>query len=104
MTLPPYKGGDNLPLDKLDEYQFQSFSCELLALEPNIVTCRVYGTRGYRQFGVDVVGYYGAPGMEVGQCKRYRKFTIANLKMASDEFLDCWKNHWKGKGVRRFVL
>jgi hypothetical protein len=46
MVEPPFRGGQSLPLEKLDEYAFQEFSRELfLTHQPRAATARIYGSR-----------------------------------------------------------
>ena len=83
---------------------FQPMCSELLAEEPGIATCEIYGVSGQSQRGIDLLakGVDGAP-YAVGQCKCYTTFPPAQIVKASDEFfahLDYWKSH----GICRFVL
>lgn len=83
---------------------FQPMCSELLAEEPGIATCEIYGVSGQSQRGIDLLakGVDGAP-YAVGQCKCYATFPPAQIVKASDEFfahLDYWKSH----GICRFVL
>jgi len=40
---------------------------------------------------------------EVGQCNRYDDFTPAEIRKASDEFLE-YLEYWKLQQVKRFIL
>jgi hypothetical protein len=83
---------------------FQPMCSELLAEEPGIATCEIYGVSGQSQRGIDLLakGLDGAP-YAVGQCKCYATFSPAQIVKASEEFfphLEYWKSH----GICRFVL
>ena len=95
-TLPPFH--------ELDEYKFQDLCRDLLDREPNIATCEVYGRRGERQYGIDVLAYrQDGDGIEVGQCKCWESFPPAEIRKASDEFFKHW-DRWSKENVKRFIL
>jgi len=96
-----------------DEYDFQDGCDELLATQPDSGPRigydpyghhSVYGTRGQRQHGVDLVAERVDGKWDVGQCKYYEKLTEANIRSAVDEVLQYWDSHWKSKGVERFII
>lgn len=93
------------PFHELGEYVFQDLCREVVAEEPTVSTCNVYGTRGQKQYGIDLVAHRVAnDGIEVVQCKCYEEFPPADIIAASDEFLDHWATVWSHQNVRRFVL
>jgi hypothetical protein len=89
---------------ELGEYDFQDMSCDVFSEEPGIATCNVYGTRGQKQHGIDLLAHCDdGIHIEVVQCKCYEKFPPPKIKEASDEFLkhiDYWRSH----KVKRFIL
>lgn len=95
--------GDEPPFYELDEYRFQKLCRDIMYYEPNIRLPLIYGIRGEKQYGVDILNRRTIPGIEVGQCKCYQRFSPADIKQASQEFLDAW-NHWESQTVKRFIL
>ena len=83
------------PFHELGEYTFQDLSTELFAKEPGIKHSRVFGDRGQRQFGIDVIADTVNGDKEVGQCKRYKTFSQQDIIHASDDFFTHWDIHWK---------
>jgi hypothetical protein len=85
------------PFHQLDEYTFQRLCCELHARQLGIATCAVYGTRGQRQRGIDLLAHRrGSTEKEIGQCKCYEDFPPAEIRKASEEFLEhleYWQQH-----------
>jgi Restriction endonuclease len=87
--IPSINPSDSPPFHKLNEYTFQKLCCELHARQPGIASCDVYGTRGQRQRGIDLLAHRrGSMEKEVGQCKRYDDFPPAEIRKASEEFLE----------------
>ncbi len=101
---PRISAGDEPPFHELDEYRFQKLCCDLFREESNIAWATVYGVRGEAQQGIDVYAQRRLDdGIEVGQCKRYEKFSPAQIRAASEEFFDHWA-YWQNQRVRRFIL
>jgi hypothetical protein len=89
---------------ELDEYAFQNLCCDLFATGPGIGTCDVYGKRGQRQQGIDLLARrQKSSDIEVGQCKCYQDITASQITEASDEFFKHIE-HWREQKVKRFVL
>ncbi len=104
MLTPGIRPDDEPPLHKLDEYAFQNLCCDIFRVEPNIATCDVYGTRGQRQYGIDLLARRkNGDGIEVGQCKCYEAFSVKDIQEVSDDFFAHWER-WSTENVRRFVL
>jgi hypothetical protein len=60
---------------ELGEYDFQDMSCDVFSEEPGIATCNVYGTRGQKQHGIDLLAHCDdGIHIEVVQCKCYEKW------------------------------
>jgi len=89
---------------RADEYAFQRVSAEAYSHEPDLDRCSVYGTRGQRQDGIDVLAYCrNGVHVELVQCRRYAVFGETELAAAIDDFLTEGKR-WKKERVRRFVV
>ncbi len=96
--------GESPPFHTLGDYVFQRLCRDVFDTEPGIVTCDIYGSRGQRQHGIDLLARRKInEGIEVGQCKCYRKFQPNKIREASDEFFKHWER-WGAQGVKRFVL
>jgi tetratricopeptide (TPR) repeat protein len=92
------------PFFELGEYDFQDLCRDLVETQPGIATCDVYGKRGQKQYGIDLIGYCSeSPTIEVGQCKCCRDFQPSKFREASDEFFE-HLDLWKGRHVKRFIL
>ncbi|MBI4494834.1 MAG: TIR domain-containing protein [Chloroflexi bacterium] len=97
--------GQTPPFHELGADVFQAMCRDVLAYEPGIATSDIYGTSGQTQHGIDTLARRRHDGgVEVAQCKAYARFTVANLRSASDEFLGHWEETWSKRNVRRFVL
>jgi hypothetical protein len=102
---PGIRPGELPPFHKLGEYVFQDLCRDLLAAEETVATCDNYGTRGQKQYGVDLLAYRRhGDGIEVAQCKAYASFGPAAIKKASDDFLEHWDQRWSTSNVKRFIL
>jgi len=89
---------------ELGEYDFQDMCCDMFSVQPGIATCDVYGTRGQKQYGIDLLAYCDdGIHTEVGQCKCYKNFPPSKIIEASDEFLEHIK-YWQDKKTKRFIL
>ncbi|RXK53472.1 hypothetical protein ESB00_17420 [Oleiharenicola lentus] len=87
-----------------DEYAFQRVSAEAFNHEPGIANATVYGTRGQRQDGIDVIAYcQNGKEKELAQCRRYRQFGKEDLAEAIREYFEKGKR-WQKEKVRRFVV
>jgi len=102
---PAASKGEIPPFHKLGEYLFEKLCRDLLFEEPNIATSDLYGVRGQKQDGIDVIAYRTeGDGIEVGQCKCYANFLPAKIRQVSEEFFQNWENNWSKKNVKRFIL
>ena len=101
---PEIRQGATPPFHLLGEYPFQEMCRDLLEAEESVRTCRVYGTRGQGQFGIDLLAHSKKrDGTEVGQCKCSADFSETRIREVSDVFFDNW-DRWSSKRVERFVL
>jgi hypothetical protein len=77
-----------LPLEKLSWENFERLCYRLAVRSGDAIDARIYGVPGQLQMGIDVLVRVADAGKYVAwQCKRYKKFTPADLKAAVDEFL-----------------
>jgi len=101
---PSIMPGETPPFHRIPPLTFQQICRDLLAREPEIVTCDVFGEPGQSQYGIDVIAYVAhGDAVDVGQCKCYRSITDRQIRSASDEFLKHIER-WQRAGVRRFIL
>jgi hypothetical protein len=101
---PAITPGETPPFHRIPPLAFQQICRELLAREPEIATCDVFGVLGESQYGIDVIAYVSdSVAVEVGQCKCYRTITERQIRAASDEFLKHIEL-WQRTHVRRFIL
>ncbi|MDX2186391.1 MAG: hypothetical protein SFV32_05635 [Opitutaceae bacterium] len=86
------------------EFKFQDVSAEAYNHEPGVARCDIYGIRGQRQDGIDLLAYcQNGRNIEVVQCRCYRVFGVTELEVAIYDFLKHYKR-WKSEKVRRFVV
>ncbi|MER8715845.1 hypothetical protein [Mesorhizobium sp. M1295] len=92
--------GDRLPFLELSWENFEKL-CRRLAEASGDVECAwAYGTRGQKQYGIDLLVRRTDGSYEVWQTKRYKKGTVADVNAALEIFL---KHPWAEK-AKRFVL
>lgn len=104
MQVPGLRPGAQPPLHTLGEYTFQELCRDLFDGEPEIATCEIYGIRGEKQDGIDLLAHRrNSDGIEVGQCKCYADFPPLKIREASQDFFDHWAR-WSTEDVRRFIL
>ncbi|CAN5266783.1 hypothetical protein BH23BAC3_BH23BAC3_01340 [soil metagenome] len=101
IDLPTFGVGDGLPFHTMDETAFEKLSRALIREEPDVKGGGKYGTRGQKQYGIDVYGELtNGQGMVLGQSKAYKEFTEDNLAQVAVDFLDeidFWKDEeYKG--------
>ena len=89
---PGSRGCASAPVPTSRQTQLENFERLCLRLErvdAELETCRVYGTRGQSQEGIDVYSVERATGKyRVLQCKRVERFGPSNLSAAVDLFLE----------------
>jgi tetratricopeptide (TPR) repeat protein len=89
---------------QLREYPFQELCHDIFEVQEGIATCEIYGRRGQGQRGIDLLASCDdGESTEVGQCKAEKKFSVAKIINASDEFFKYWE-FWKDWNIRRFIL
>ena len=102
---PPVRSGQCPALWEMDEFTFQEMCCALLEQEEDVRTCKVYGTRGQPQFGIDLLACNQTQGEHsVGQCKCCKTFPPSDIAKASSDFLKYWEGKWSKEGVSRYIL
>lgn len=89
---------------RADEYAFQRVCAEAYNHEPEIDSCSVYGRRGQRQDGIDLLAHC-RDGLhkDLVQCRQYSVFGETELKTAIEDFLTEGRR-WEKEKVRRFVV
>src|SRR5450759_315442 len=102
---PTTRPGLPVELHTLDDKSFERLCSEIMEQEPNMDGCDVYGTKGQRQHGIDLIAREtDSIHIQVGQCKCQRSFSLTDIRDASTEFLDHWDTLWSSRFVPRFVL
>ena len=90
-----------LPLEGLAWEDFERLCVRLVRREADIEHCQLYGTRGQKQHGIDILGRLkGVPSYALYQCKQVEDFGPSSIKKAVKGFLD---GKWS-KQANRFVL
>jgi hypothetical protein len=89
-----------LPINQLQWRDFEKLCVRLIRRQGGIVQCRLYGTEGQRQKGIDIFSRTDAGEVRVYQCKKVANFTGATLRNAVDLFS---KDDWAAQ-AKRFVV
>ena len=89
-VLPPIATRlQSLPIDQLTWENFERLCLRVERLNAELESCRVYGTRGQKQEGIDVYSVLRSTGKyRVLQCKRVQRFSPTHLRSAVDLFLN----------------
>ena len=104
MTMNPRLARQLTPLiHEIGEYNFERLCNELLEHESGINKSDLYGKRGQKQRGIDLFASVSSGGIEVGQCKCEKSFSVTKVRKASEAFLK-YLSYWKDRKVRRFIL
>lgn len=78
-----------LPLQQLRWENFEKLCYRLAFRLGDVADCRRYGVQGQSQGGIDLyVRRLSDHGYSTWQCKKYAKFSVANLKSAVTRFLN----------------
>jgi len=104
--IPPVRMGQLPEFSKLGEYPFQDICRDVLAEQADIdpTTCRVYGTRGQKQRGIDIIAQKNNRNETVvGQCKCYAKIDAVGLTEAIDDFIE-YLAYWQSQNVTIYML
>lgn len=83
-----------LPFERLTWENFERLCLRLVRLEGNVESCRLYGTKGQSQKGIDIfASQITSDKYRVYQCKRVDQFGPAKIRNAVSKFLDDdWAN------------
>lgn len=92
--------GDRLPFVELSWENFERLCRRLAEANGGVEDAWAYGTRGQKQYGIDLLVRRSDGTYEVWQTKRYKKVAAADIKAALEIFL---KHPWAEK-AKRFVL
>jgi len=76
-----------LPTEYLGWESFEHLVAAIVREVEGAFEARVYGRRGQKQNGIDVVGFFDGEKARVYQAKDYKKFTAASLAKAVREFI-----------------
>lgn len=98
---PPVQTRDQLlPLGRLSWEDFERLCLQLARLESHVEYCRLFGTRGEEQSGIDLYARLHVGSYVVYQCKRVAQFGPAQIADAVNKFLE---GEWKDRATK-FVL
>ncbi|MER5908561.1 restriction endonuclease [Streptomyces mirabilis] len=75
-----------LPTEYLGWESFEHLVAAVVREVEGAFEARVFGRRGQKQQGIDVVGFFNGEKARVYQAKDYKKYTAANLEKAVKEF------------------
>lgn len=79
----------SLPFGQLSWENFERLCLRIERLNADLECCRLYGTRGEDQEGIDVYSVQRASGKyRALQCKRVKRFTPSKIRSAVDLFLE----------------
>lgn len=91
----------SLPMSELSWENFERLCLRIVRLDAELETCRVYGTPGQSQEGIDIYAVERSSGKHrVLQCKRVEQFAPSTLSAAVDLFLS---GTWAST-ARRFTI
>lgn len=95
-----------LPIYAVGSVKFEELCRDVLRhAHPSITRRTLKRTSGQRQYGIDVEGFNaGHESAVVVSCKCYRDVDPKHLVPWTQNFLDHLDGHWKGKGVKIFIL
>lgn len=89
--------------DITNDETFQDLLRDLVAEEPGILEANIYGSRGYKQYGIDILAVTTEVKHLTIQAKRYKKYTRADLDKAYQDFKK-YVSRWQDAGVRTFIV
>lgn len=97
---------DRLPIYAVGSVKFEELCRDVLRhAHPQITRRTLKRTSGQRQYGVDVEGFTADHDSEVVvSCKCYRDVDPDHLLPWTQVFINHLDGHWKGKGVKVFIL
>lgn len=91
----------DLPFDQLTWDNFERLTLRFIESYGKLEHCHMYGNRGQAQEGIDLFARHGTDELyTVYQCKRYKEYSVTNLKDAVATFL---KGLWVDK-TRTFYI
>lgn len=96
--------GEPIAFYRLGPDSFEHLSRDLIREQSFVNRAYKYGTRGYKQRGIDVYSTTkDGNGIVVGQAKAYEEVTKADIKTATDKFFE-HLDYWKDRGAKYFIL
>jgi hypothetical protein len=104
-TFPPpptATRAQTLPYHELSWENFERLILRVVRREATVAECWAYGERGQEQYGLDILAELRNAAGEFAcyQCKRVKKFSANDIKIAVNKFL---QGEWACK-TKRFVL
>ena len=101
-TPPAVTRPQNLPYHNLTWENFERLILRIARCETNVAECWIYGVRGQKQHGLDVIAeLLDSPGeLACYQCKRVEYFSVTDINNAVEKFLE---GKWANR-TRRFIL
>lgn len=75
-----------LPLEKLSWEDFEKLCLAIVEIEFSINNCEIYGIKGQKQSGIDILARQANDRYSVYQAKRYQNFKLVDLNSAVSQF------------------
>ena len=98
------RNSDMPPFHRLDWQEFERFTVELLRVQDGVVSSRLHGVHGQKDYGVDVVADRSDGSAELVSCKCYETADPKMLAAWCTEFLSQYERRWSTWIIHRFVL
>lgn len=104
--IPPHEPTARLlPLAQVHDENFEYICLKLAECEPDVVQAELKRGRGVDQYGADVEGFSAEHHpILIVSAKRWQRINSSLLREWGRSFVDSFEQHWKSKGVRRFVI
>lgn len=97
----PVLGASLLPFDELGWEDFERLLWRVLRDVEGLRNAHLYGKRGQKQYGLDIVAFDVDKTGVALQCKRYNKFTASDLRKAVEKLQE---SRQKFSEVNRFII
>lgn len=89
--------------DFTNDETFQDLLRDLAVQEPGVLQADIYGSRGHKQYGIDILVANSDHSYLTIQAKCYKTYTLSDLDKAYQEFKK-HVNRWQDYGVRIFII
>jgi len=97
----PVLGASLLPFDELSWEDFERLLWRVLRDVEGLRNAYLYGNRGQKQYGLDIVAFDVDKTGVALQCKKYKKFTASDLRKAVKKLQE---SRQKFSEVNRFII